>query len=311
MIFSFHLTILWKFLSIFAATTQPTDLPPSTCFLNEITPTSMMDADLICHNVTLNQNTLHQLTDFKAEDVEVVGFLDIDIELNTEVLKSLTSLKSLMLHNSRVSVFKPESSLLLNLQVHHTAFPNNSNFDDCCKNLNKLYLKNCTGIYLENSVFTKLKRLQQLQLSRMHIEHLSRDIFRGLRSLKKLRISNTNFTKLDHDSFADLTKLTELSIEENEIEDIDNDIFKPLRKLRVLTIHAKKLKAMPIKMFKGLRNLTNLGLPLATWREMDVEQIPELFPHLVSYSYTEEWEEKDADIYRPLFIKLSKLLINQ
>lgn len=281
------------------------------CQLAPESSNEVSDADLVCEHCTMHPENFYMLKNVTTDDVEVANFVHVEVDLDENVFKKLKNMNSLMVYRSKLKVFRPESLVLNNFQVHHSSFPDNSTFDNCCRNLNKLLLKNNTGLHLKGSAFTKLTRLQQLKLSYMPVEYITKDLLKGLTSLKMLKLHSLSFKRIDSDAFEDLPKLKEMSIEEHEIEEINTDIFKTLRNLKVLTIYAKKLKPIPLDALRELSHLRELGLPLKTWKEMDVDQIPLVFPKLTSFSYTEDWEAKDDYIYKPLFRKITTVLLNK
>lgn len=302
-IFSYHLTVLWTFLTIFVESLQHCYPEPDS---------SEVNIDVTCRNTTFT----HEFSEFNDPvfaNFQILSLVDSYGHLRKDILKNITNLKSLMIHKSHFETFEPEANSLQYLHIQYSEFANHTNFDKCCKRLTKLLLKHTNGFFLEESVFKNLKRLQKLALSHLYLSHLSKAVFVGLSSLQKLRISDTNFQKIDSDAFADLTKLKELYIDEPNIQELDRDVFKPLTNLRVLIIiNAANLQPLPLDMFSELKQLQQLGLPLTTWEQINIEEIPKMLPNLSVYSHSGNFKsKKEEKKIRAKFKQLNILLFNK
>lgn len=303
MIFSFHLTILWTFLSIFAESLQD-------CHRED--ESSDLEVDFTCGNLTLDKNS-NVFDQPIFRNIKSIALVDSSGGLSKDVFKNISNLKGLSIYRSYIDKFEPEANTLQYMQILNSHFSNHSNFDKCCKRLNKLFIRDSTGFNLQESVFNKLTRLQKLELMNQYQHHLTNSVFKGLTSLKKLRISGMNFQTTDSDVFHDLVKLKELYIDEANVQNLDKDTFKPLVNLRVLHItNANNLKPLPLEMFSELRGIREVALPLETWREIDVEKIPEMFPKLYIYSHTGNWKTReDERFFKAKFRRLNELIVNK
>lgn len=273
---------------------------------------SEVDKVIACNDIIITDD-LERNYKFPYKEIEEITFVDTTGHMKSSVLKNANSLKGLLILRSTIRDFEPELHTLKTIQIHHSYFAEHSNFDKCCRKLKKLLLRNTTGFFLEESVFKKLSRLKELKLSHQNVENLSESVFKGLKSLEKLRISDMNFKNIDSNAFADLTDLEELYIEEPNIEDLDVNVFKPLRNLKVLNIiNAIRLKPLPLEMFSNLRNLRHLGLPLSTWKNIDVQKIPVMFPKLYSYSRSGSYETLEEEkFFAAKFKKLQEIIFNR
>lgn len=301
--FSYHLTNVWIFLSIFAKSFED-------CNLEE--KSSEEENRLICGNINLKENP-EKASEIVLTDVEEILFLHITGHLKANIFKQANSLKALLIYRSNIDIFEPEANSVKAVQIHHSHFANHTNFNKCCRRLKKLLLRNSTGFFLEESVFQKLNRLQKLEISHIKLDHLTKAVFTGLTSLEKLRISDSNLEKIDGNAFAGLTKLKELYIHEPNIKVLDEDVFKSLKNLRVLNImNAKYLKPLSLDMLSELKNLRELGLPSITWQNIDVEKIPAIFPRLSTYSHNGDFKsEEEKKMFKIKLRTLNDLIFNK
>lgn len=301
--FSHLLSIFWILIATFPKSLQD-------CFLEG--ESSEVDKVVTCNNITIS-DSLEKKYKISFKEIEEISFSKSSGHLNNSVLKNANSLKGLLIYRSSIGLFEPEVHTLKTMQIHHSNFDDDSNFDKCCNRLKRLLLSNTTGFVLEESVFKKLTRLKELKLSHQNVDYLSEAVFKGLESLEELRISDVNFKKIGNNTFAYLTELEELYIELPNIEELAQDIFKPLKKLKVLNIiSTKRLKSLPLGMFSNLKNLRQLELPLSTWRDIDVEKIPVMFPKLYSYSRSGDYDSmEDKKYFAAKFNKLHEIIVNR
>lgn len=301
--FSNHLNIIWIFLSIIAKSFED-------CRIEE--KSSEQENILFCENINFKNNP-EKVSDIILTDIEEISFFHITGDLKANLFKNANELEALLIYKSNIDTFEPEADTVKTVHIYHSHFVNYSNFNKCCRRLKKLLLRNSTGFFLEESIFQKLTRLQKLELSLVNMKHLTEAVLKGLTSLEKLRISYSNLEKIDGNAFIGLTKLKELYIHEPNIKDIDVNAFKPLKKLRVLNImNAKNLEPLSLDILSELSNLRELGLPLKTWKNIDVEKIPALFPRLSTYSHSGDYENEDErNLFHNKLRTLNNLIFNK
>ncbi|KAG5891409.1 hypothetical protein JTB14_031476 [Gonioctena quinquepunctata] len=225
-----------------------------------------------CSNTPFIQGNFVKLSDLNTTDIHVLEFINFEGSFDASITSAFEGLRSVSVLYSSLDRFEPESKSLDHLQLYHNIFSGSTKLVNCCPNLEKLVIKNNSGLNLETEAFTELTKLKKLYLTNQSIPHVTRDTFKGLRSLKKLSLINTSTQSIAADAFHDLTKLKELYIQDNTLEAIDVNALNTLRKLNSLTIYGEKLKALSLEMFSEQRGLREIGLPLDTWREIDVER---------------------------------------
>lgn len=283
------------------------------CYIEDKSSSSSSEeSDITCTNMTVDGN-LGEINKNLFKDAETITLQNAKGDLTKNIFKTAEHLKGLLIYKSDIGIFEPEADTIKTLQIHHSQFKNNTNFDKCCKRLTKLLLRTSNGFFLEKSIFENLKRLEKLELSHQSINNLTKSVFKGLRSLKKLRISESNFKKVDGDAFEELTELKELYIDETSIQELHKDLLKPLKKLKVLNIiNGNQLKPLTLDMMNELKNLRHLGLPLNSWKNIDIEKITKVLPNLYSYSYSGDWKTREEKIFfREQFKKLNDILYNR
>ncbi|XP_023014671.2 uncharacterized protein [Leptinotarsa decemlineata] len=265
-----------------------------------------------CHNIQPDLYSLRSLLAANSTLVRTLAFNNLKGKFDVSILANFSQLRGVLIYNSTFDFFQIHSKSLNNIYLSDSTFPSGTKFSNCCAHLEKLTIKNTVGLNLQTGAFTDFRRLKKLYLSNQQIPRITSYTFKGLRSLKKLSLTNTTTTAIESDAFEDLTRLKEFYLEDDTLQTIESNVFKPLRRLTTLTIYGENLKSLSLDMFSKQRGLTQIGLPLSTWRMVDVETIPRMFPKLYAYSYIGEWKNADDEEYiKGKLFRLSQLLLDR
>ncbi|CAH1786392.1 unnamed protein product, partial [Owenia fusiformis] len=107
---------------------------------------------------------------------------------------------------------------------------------------------------------SKCKQLYILNLGNNLIESLEGSLFKGLHKLQDLTISKNHIQMLPNDAFlGDLTSLEYIDLEDNEISHIEQEAFAPLGKLETLNLADNKFDILPTKGLEGIKILKTFG----------------------------------------------------
>ncbi|XP_050501304.1 P-granule-associated novel protein 1-like isoform X2 [Diabrotica virgifera virgifera] len=265
-----------------------------------------------CNSISL-QSPDPELAKLNPTEVLSLCLYKVYGNINPDLFTNLTSLKVLLLLETEFKTFKFKSNTLQSLQLIRNKFPRGSNIKNCCYKLEKLTLKNNTGISLKHEVLSSFKRLRSLDLILQKVKHINKHIFKGLTKLKKLSIVNCSTETIAEDAFRDLSHLQELYIEDNSLRHIHPKAFEPLKQLTSLSIYSNRLPPLPLTTFSEQKRLTQIGLPTNTWKSITVEDVPYMFPRLNFFSYMGGWktEEDKINTKSNVFTKLTKLLLKR
>ncbi|CAG9831707.1 unnamed protein product [Diabrotica balteata] len=254
-----------------------------------------------------------ELAKLNSTEVFSLALYNVNGNMSSDLLTNFTSLKVLLLLEDEFKSFKLKSNTIQSLSLIRNKFPKGSNIKNCCYRLEKLILKNNTGPSLKHEVLSSFKRLRSLDLISQKTKHINKHIFKGLTKLKKLSIVNCSTQNIAEDAFRDLSHLQELYIEDNSLRNIHPKALEPLKQLTSLSIYGESLPPLPLNMFSEQKRLMQIGLPTNTWKSINVEKVPAMFPRLNFFSYMGGWktEEDKQNTKSNVFTKLTKLLLKR
>ncbi len=111
-------------------------------------------------------------------------------------------------------------------------------FENCCQNIQKLYLDDNLIKIIESEIFSGLTNLEYLNLEKNPITFIEKSAFDSVRkTLKKLNLKSTNLKSLE-DSYFEMNSMLELTLEEThslKLENV-NIILKNSPNLRYLAL---------------------------------------------------------------------------
>ncbi len=114
---------------------------------------------------------------------------------------------------------------------------------------------------LPPNVFAGLHKLSSLSFSYTQIEALPANVFAGLNNLEHLSCySNTSLTSLPPGIFNGLANLRQLVLETNGLTSLPSGAFDDLTNLQSLWLRGNRLTSLPMGVFDGLINLEDLRL---------------------------------------------------
>ncbi|XP_044019410.1 protein artichoke-like [Aphidius gifuensis] len=152
-----------------------------------------------------------------------------------QLLSNLLKLKSLLItHHNTIDI------------CHGTC--NNNN------NLNIVYLRYTIGTVknLRSSVFSCLKKLENLDISNGSLEIIENGAFIGLEKLKSLTLSSNKLTHIGRNIFEKLINLNSLILRNNKINNIDDKTFDK-QTLSTLDLSYNELKFISKYTFYGVK----------------------------------------------------------
>ncbi|XP_057662390.1 reticulon-4 receptor-like isoform X1 [Diorhabda carinulata] len=268
-----------------------------------------------CSNVTLSPTDLEKTVKFRMvnpKNVTVLWFQNNTGGFDSNVFQNFTQVKALYIVENVFETFNLNFTNIERLWMVRTTLPSDTTFANCCPRLERLFLKSNEGLNFELTGFRGMSRLHHLNLKLQKLKHVTRNTFRGLSRLKTLTLVHCGIESIAEGSFDDLSNLREIDIEDHNITRIASGVFDSMPKLTSLTIYGDNIPPLSLSMFKNQKKLMQIGLPLNTWRVVDVEQIPTMFPRLNFFSHIGTWdnEQDKFDLNKRVFRRLSELLEN-
>ena len=113
---------------------------------------------------------------------------------------------------------------------------------------------------LDESSFSGLNNLNELDLGNCQIEHFEASAFNGLHSLKKLDLNSNPIRELKANMFSELINLEKLDLGCCQIEQIEAGSFNGLQSLKELVSERNPIKKIKANTFSGLNYLEQLDL---------------------------------------------------
>ena len=222
-------------------------------------------------------------------------------------LDSLNSLKvlefannlisSLTLHGTNDSVFIPDVSNLthIDLSLNPLGFVSNTTFSK----LNKLQDLQLIGTQLnaiQEGTFSEQIHLERLDVGRNNIRHISNTTLMHLINLKSFSCAFNKLMSLD-----DVLppNLVHLSLEGNYLTTLEEKVLAKLSFLESLNVHRNRIMSLPAKIFVNLPGIKKLKIgydgisllkPDSSFAELPIS--PDFEP-TISYYWNGEWEEQE------------------
>ena len=129
-------------------------------------------------------------------------------------------------------------------------------------NLRRLYLSGNNLTELPESVFSRLGKLELLNLDvNRSLRVLPPGVFARLHNLRSLTFSYTQLETLPADAFSGLESLVNLSLYSNRsLTSLPAGVFDGLKNLQHLNLDSNRLASLPVGLFSDLANLRSLWL---------------------------------------------------
>jgi Leucine-rich repeat (LRR) protein len=142
-------------------------------------------------------------------------------------------------------------------------------------NLISLYIQNNSISALSPQVFSKLERLQLLDLSRNSLtsQWIKEDLFQGLIRVVVINLSYNQLTRIDAALFKDQISLQALHLQNNQIDFVSPAAFQSLSNLHTLDLSHNRLSYIDGATFSNLLVLTRLFLDHNQIRKMDPDSL--------------------------------------
>lgn len=131
-------------------------------------------------------------------------------------------------------------------------------FNDVTK-LISLDLKS-NKLNLQRNIFSKLKKLESLELGNNNLQNLEQGVFRNQKSLTLLNLWGNKLINLTKETFDGVSSLLELDLSSNTIEEFQPDVFSTLTNLINLNLNANHFKSLPEKLLKNNKKLIRIRI---------------------------------------------------
>lgn len=109
-------------------------------------------------------------------------------------------------------------------------------------------------------IFQPLKALEELHITRAHIQEIGKHAFWGVKNLEVLNLMKNNITHLHDHNFRGLADLKELYLNDNNIDRLATGTFKYLTELRILSLARNKIEELIDRAFERMSKLQKLNL---------------------------------------------------
>ena len=116
------------------------------------------------------------------------------------------------------------------------------------------------------NVFSSLRQLQVLILSRNQIGYISPDAFNGLVELRELSLHTNALQELDGSIFRMLANLQNISLQNNRLRQLPGNLFANVNDLLTIQLQNNQLENLPLGIFDHLGKLCELRLYDNPWR---------------------------------------------
>lgn len=212
-------------------------------------------------SLELTGSSLHGL-----KELQVLNLADNNIRaLPDGVFCSLENLQTLNLTRNRI-----RSSERIGFNVPECSNSELQNLDLSYNDLRSLN---------ENSGFSRLRRLQQLNLTHNNISEISGEALAGLVSLKVLNVANNKIGTLPQGLFAGSPELKEIHLQNNSLFSLAKGLFHRLEQLLVLDLSGNQLTSNHIDAgtFTGLIRLIILNLSHNALTHIDGRTFKDLY----------------------------------
>lgn len=122
-------------------------------------------------------------------------------------------------------------------------------------------------------IFQKLTSLQELHLTKSHIQEIGKHSFWGVKTLEVLNLMKNNISSVQDHNFRGLANLKELNLSDNNIEVLTMGTFKYLTDLKVLSLARNRIAELLERAFERMSKLQKLNLSGNRITEID----PQIF----------------------------------
>jgi Leucine-rich repeat (LRR) protein len=213
--------------------------------------------------------TFKQLARLSVEEknsIKELGVTEIDLTDQDKLLEAFKGLDNLTwleldgLKSSSTSTKRTTRRQTTIKTENFTTLPANI-FDDLT-NLKYLLISRLKLTALDENIFIKLPKLEEIKLEYNYFSTLPANIFQNQTNLKILKIDNGydetdtyKGLKLPANIFQPLTNLTVLELDGNNIYVLPHVIFHHLTKLKNLNLEGNNLHSLPDDIFQGLTDL--------------------------------------------------------
>ncbi|CCE65849.1 hypothetical protein TPHA_0N00680 [Tetrapisispora phaffii CBS 4417] len=153
-------------------------------------------------------------------------------------LSGMKCLRTLNLSNNRITVIKTNASNLQNLMLSDNRI---STFDDTLPKLRALDIQENPITSIPYKDFYPMN-MTSLTLSKAKLASIPGELFSKLSRLEKLDLSQNNLTKLPSE-ISNLNKLIYLSVARNKLEGLPAE-FSQLKNLRTLDLHSNNIREL-------------------------------------------------------------------
>ena len=128
------------------------------------------------------------------------------------------------------------------------------------KSIIKLNLSNNRLLILKENQFSKLNKLEILDLSYNELFYIELNAFYGLNNvLQVLYLQNNHLTELYQNNLDNLQQLKYINFDSNKINKIRNNVFTSMTNLQNISFQYNRLETIEAEAFKGLKNLQDLS----------------------------------------------------
>ncbi|CAB3370850.1 Hypothetical predicted protein [Cloeon dipterum] len=109
-------------------------------------------------------------------------------------------------------------------------------------------------------IFQKLKKLEELTISRSQVPAIGEHSFWGLKYLTKLDLTHNQIRQVVEKNFRRLDRLRTLHLDHNQIDSMPSSTFKEMIELKTLTLSHNKIRELVPRLFLLLNKLNYLDL---------------------------------------------------
>ncbi|ALC43058.1 CG7509 [Drosophila busckii] len=224
---------------------------------NQITnfPPNLLRDQLLLEELDMSRNRIETLASGSMRYMTKLKTLDFgwnqigksnNSKIDDDFFEGLISLRSLMLHNNRITTLS-------------------GNIFSRLTNLYTLDLTMNRISHIDGRTFAELKSLNELLLGQNSLSSIPADLFLNASALTRLTLFSNNLTTLEANDFEGLSSLRILMLNNNVLKFFDARAFQPLSQLEKLRIDSNKLMYLPQGALHGLDKLLAVKLDKNPW----------------------------------------------
>lgn len=109
-------------------------------------------------------------------------------------------------------------------------------------------------------IFQPLKTLEELHITKSHIQEIGKHAFWGVKALEVLNLMKNNISHIQDHNFRGLANLKELHLSDNNINSLATGTFKYLTDLRTLSLARNRIGELIDRAFERMSKLQKLNL---------------------------------------------------